>query len=406
LAPTDRLAPGEIGVVLICAVTREQAGVIMSYVKALFDAPALRPLVVDESADSITLRHRVRIEVRSSNFRSIRGITCLAAIVDELAFLRDESSANPDVELYRALKPALLTTKGLLLGISSPWAARGLLQAKWRKHFGQDGDVLLWQASSLTMHPGLDRELIEDAHADDPEAAAAEWDGAFRSDLESYVSLAVLEACMTSGCVERPPVAASYVGFLDAAAGSGRDSFTAAIAHAEPRENAEPIVVVDAVREVRPPFDPQAVAGELAAFLKSYDISSARSDKYAGAWVVSAFATHGVHVEQDAEPKSQLYLAALPLLTSQRVDLLDLPKLRAQFAALDRRRRVGGRDVVDHPAGAHDDVANAVAGAIGLADQPMASEPLSAKNPDVIDWANTDRDGLPRVPIALNSHWP
>src|SRR5262249_8341700 len=84
-------------------------------------------------------------------------------------------------------------------------------------------------------------------------------------------------------------------------------------------------------------------------------------------------AAHGVDVLQDAEPKSALYLAALPLLTSQRVDLLDLPRLRAQFAALDRRRRAGGRDIVDHPAGAHDDVANAVAGALMRAAQQWGS---------------------------------
>ena len=34
-----------------------------------------------------------------------------------------------------------------------------------------------------------------DAYEDDAEAAAAEWGGSFRSDLESYVSTAVIEAC-------------------------------------------------------------------------------------------------------------------------------------------------------------------------------------------------------------------
>ena len=116
-ASTDRLVPGEWGTVLVCAVDKQQAGVVLSYVKALFAVPALRGLVVNETADSLELRHRVKIEVRSSNYRRARGVTLLAAILDELAFLRDEASALPDVELLRALKPALATTGG------SSWAS-------------------------------------------------------------------------------------------------------------------------------------------------------------------------------------------------------------------------------------------------------------------------------------------
>lgn len=366
LAPTDHLAPGETGTVLVCATTREQARVVFDYVVALFEVPALRPLVVEQTAESLTLRHRVRVEVRSSNFRSVRGMTLLAAILDEVAFLRDESSAVPDVELYRAIRPALATTGGLLLGISSPWAQRGLLWSKYRTHHGVDGDpVLTWQAPSTTMHPGLSAALIAEAHEDDPEAAAAEWDATFRSDLESYVSTAVLDAVTTPGIVERPPVpGVAYEAFLDAAGGAGRDSFAAAVAHAEPRADGAPLLVLDAVREVRPPFDPLAVAGELAVFLKEYGITVAQSDKFAGAWVTQAFDRHGVVIVQDAEPKAAIYLAALPILTAQRADLLDLPRLRHQLAGLERRRRAGGRDIVDHMPGGHDDLANAVAGAL------------------------------------------
>jgi hypothetical protein len=36
-----------------------------------------------------------------------------------------------------------------------------------------------------------------------------------------------------------------------------------------------------------------------------------------------------------------------------------------QLVALERRTARGGRDTIDHPPGAHDDVANAVAGVIG-----------------------------------------
>ena len=149
LAPTDRLVAGEIRTVLIIAVDRAQAQTVFNYIRALFDVPSLRALVVAEAAESIDLAHGVRIQVGTSSFRSVRGVTLLGAVLDEVAFLRDEGSALPDVELYRALKPALVTTNGMIIGISSPWAQRGLLYTKWKKHYGQEGDVLVWQADSL-----------------------------------------------------------------------------------------------------------------------------------------------------------------------------------------------------------------------------------------------------------------
>jgi hypothetical protein len=368
LAKVDHLAPGEYGVVLLCAVDKQQAKVLFDYVKALFEVPALRALVVGETGESLELGHGVRVEVRSSNYRRVRGVTLIAAIIDEVAFLRDEASALPDVELVRALKPALATTGGPLIGISSPWAQRGVLWAKYRRHFGHDGDVLVWQSDTARMNPTLAEAVIADALEDDPEAAASEWLGQFRSDLESYVSIQVLDAVTTPGVTERPPVPRTrYVGFVDVAAGSGRDSYAIAIAHCETRPDEQPFVVVDAVREIAPPFDPLAVTAEVAAVLTAYRVEATHADAFAGAWVTETFQRHGVHVVQDAEPKSSIYLSALPLFTGRRCDVLDIPKLRAQLAGLERRRRAGGRDVVDHSPGAHDDLANACCGALATA---------------------------------------
>jgi hypothetical protein len=134
--------------------------------------------------------------------------------------------------------------------------------------------------------------------------------------------------------------------------------------------------------------------------LKTYGITTVQSDKYAGAWVVEAFSRHGIAVVQDAEPKSALYLAALPVLTAQRCDLLDVPRLRSQLTALERRRRAGGRDIVDHPLGGHDDVSNAVVGAITFAAQQGAPAPpmgtgLAARPYRPLDFRDAEADWRP-----------
>jgi hypothetical protein len=60
-----------------------------------------------------------------------------------------------------------------------------------------------------------------------------------------------------------------------------------------------------------------------------------------------------------------LYKDTLAILNSGKVDLLDHPKLVAQFCSLERRTARGGRDSIDHPPGPwHDDICNAVAGLV------------------------------------------
>jgi hypothetical protein len=71
-------------------------------------------------SDEIRLTNNIIISVHASSFRSVRGRTLLCAILDEVSFWRDDASANPDVETYRAILPSLVTTGGMLVGISPP----------------------------------------------------------------------------------------------------------------------------------------------------------------------------------------------------------------------------------------------------------------------------------------------
>ena len=59
---------------------------------------------------------------------------------DEVARWRDELSAAPDTETYRSVLPSLLTTRGMLVGISTGYRRTGLLYQKHRDFFGQDSD--------------------------------------------------------------------------------------------------------------------------------------------------------------------------------------------------------------------------------------------------------------------------
>jgi hypothetical protein len=133
------LGPGEVGTVMIVASDRRQSRVIMRYCLGLLRAvPMLKQLIEGETQESIQLRNRVVIEVHTASFKSTRGYTIVAGLLDELAFWPvDESSSSPDVEVLNAIRPGMSTIPGaMLLCASSPYARRGALwdapQALWQ----------------------------------------------------------------------------------------------------------------------------------------------------------------------------------------------------------------------------------------------------------------------------------
>ncbi len=290
-----------------------------------------------------------------------------------MAFWRSDDSANPDVEIIAAVRPGLATIpSSMLLLASSPYRKRGVLHQSFTKHYGQDSArVLVWRAPTLTMNPALDPAIVAQAYEDDPDAAAAEYGAEFRNDLSDFVPRAVVDAATPPGRFEVAPIAAqSYVAFVDPSGGTGADSMTLAIAHREGLR-----VMLDAIREVRPPFSPEAVTQDFAAVLQLYGVQRVHGDRYAGEWPRERFRTHGIDYALSDAPKSEIYRDFLPLLNSGRADLLNLPRLASQLCGLERRTARSGRDSIDHPPGGHDDLANVAAGALLLAHTAASVRP-------------------------------
>lgn len=368
------LVPGESAGIRIVAVDRRQAQVIFGYIRALLSGvPALAGEIARQDDDFIELKSGISIEVQTASFRSIRGYTIIALLADEIAFWRnEETAANPDTEILTAARAAQATLhgRGLLLTAGSPYAKRGEQYRTYRNHYGRDDSpVLVWRAATRTMNPSVPQEFIDEQLARDPEANAAEYLAEFRSDIGDFVPREVVDAAVVPDRRELPSVpGVDYVGAIDVSGGSV-DSMTLAVAHAGPGST----VVLDAVREVRPPFSPEQVTQEFAELLRMYGISRIVGDRYGGLWPVEAFSRYGVSYKPADQSKSDFYRDLLPLLTSRKVELLDNPRLVNQIASLERRTARGGRDSIDHPPGAHDDLANAAA--IALVRAALIAQP-------------------------------
>jgi hypothetical protein len=364
------LAVGEIGTVRVMAVDRDQARAIFRFIAGfLRETPALKRLIARETADSFELTNRTIIEVGTASFRSSRGYTFIAVLADEIAFWRSDESTNPDTEILRALRPGLLTIPGAkLLCASSPYSRKGALWEAYDRYYGRDdAPILIWRGTSLQMNPTIPKEEIDREYEKDPASAAAEFGAEFRTDIESFISLDAVKTCIQPGARERAPDRRwRYYGFCDPSDGSN-DSMTLAVGHKEGST-----VILDAVREAKPPFSPEATVESFARLLKAYRCTSVYGDKYAGEWPREQFRRHSINYEPADKSKSDLYLDFLPLVNSSGVDLLDHDKMLHQLVSLERRTARGGKDSIDHPRGEHDDVANAVAGAVVTAAQQPA----------------------------------
>jgi hypothetical protein len=392
LCPHSALVPGERGIVLCIAPDQDQAAIVLDYVEANFrSSPILRQLIEQRTQRALKLTNHIDIEVRASDFRRLRGPTYVCVIADEVAFWFNEASANPDSEILNAVRPGLATTHGPLFLISSPYARRGELWRLYHRHFGPNGDprILVAQAPSRTMNPSLPESVVDRAFERDPASAQAEYGAVFRTDIESFVSLEVVQSCIAQGVFERPPERSiAYAAFCDPSGGSA-DSMTMAIAHSNP---AKQTIVIDAIRETKPPFSPEQAVQQYSELLKSYRMSRVFGDRYGGVWPVEQFSRFGIVYEPSSKPKSDLYVGLLPLLNSRRIELLDNQRLTNQLVGLERRTQRSGRDSIDHPPGAHDDIVNAVAG--------VASKLIAKASYNLDALADT----MPDDPLGIE-HW-
>jgi hypothetical protein len=147
-------------------------------------------------------------------------------------------------------------------------------------------------------------------------------------------------ACIVTERRELPPQdGVTYIAFVDAAQGQrAGDSMTLAISHLEGTR-----AVLDAIREVQPPFDPAVVVQAFADLCAAYHVRAITGDRVSLGFVLHEFEAAGIRFTPAALSKSDLFAELLPLINTGRVELLDHPALRSQLVALERRSVRGGK---------------------------------------------------------------
>jgi hypothetical protein len=356
-----KLSRGERGMVLTLAATTEQARVVYNYALALLQSSRVLAREIDSvTRQEIRLKNGITIAMHANSFRSIRGRTLCACIFDEVAWWRDESTATPDKEVYSAVLPALLTTHGMLVAISSPYRRTGLLYAKHKQFYGVDSDdTLVVSGPTLIFNPTVDEAAIAAQQEADPTAARSEWLAEFRTDISGFLDEELIDRAVDHGRpLELPPRAdVFYRAFVDTSGGTaGGDAYTICIAH----KQRDGRLIIDVVRGRAGPFDPVQVTREFVDLCKQYRVRSVVGDAYAAEWSASAWKREGIAYIPSPLNASQLYIEALPAFTRGLVSLPDHPKLLRELRLLERSPTRMGKEQVTHSRGCHDDYANVV----------------------------------------------
>ena len=290
-------------------------------------------------------------------------MTLLAVIGDEVSYWRDESSAQPDVETYRAVLPSLVASGGMWVGISTGYRRAGLLFQKHRDHFGRDGDdVLVVSGPTEVFNPTIDPALIAKARAEDPEARRRNGTAAFAVTLRRFcpTTTSTLRLIMTGRWSwGRVPGCATRALLIRPAAVTTPTAWPSAISRVR-RPTGGLCLTWCVVRSRRLIRRRRRVP--LPSCCRNTRLSRSPATLMLRNGSRPRFATPASGIERSEKPKAALYLEAQTLFARGGISLPDHAVLLRELRLLERRTHRSGKDTVDHGLRGHDDYANAVLG--------------------------------------------
>lgn len=362
--------------------------------KALLDGPPVR--------DEIRLKNNIIIKCVPCTLKAVRGFACPVAVFDEVGVWYQESdSANPDYEIYRAIKPAQIQFPNrLLVGISSPYNKQGLLY----KYFeaGTDGknapkneknqfrNIVVIHSPTAAMGNSLvTRESLEEERDRDVKAFERECLAIFQDSISGFLDGKLLREATDIGIEEREPLPDrySYVASIDPA--FKHDAFGFTVFHLDEEGD----VVQDCVRRYKPPagkaLNPEAIFADIEPILKSYGVVVIYSDQYHLESLQQLAMRYGFIIEGvpfKATNKSTIYGSMQQLLNQHRLHLLDHKECLKELRQLEKKLTQTGVVQISAPHGNYDDLA-AVTAICCYKCLWMAPKPQEApiKEPTVFD---------------------
>jgi hypothetical protein len=352
------LSPGESGIVLVVAQTERLAHVCFRYILAkLESSPILSKMIVEAKAKEIDLNNGITIACYPCSFRSIRGLSVVCAICDEVAFWRVEGF-NPDYEVINAIRPGMSTfPDAKLIKISTPYANQGVIWDDWSNRLRRDG-LLVWKATSWEMNPTIPEKAFQMERERDPETFSREYGAEFTGSIKSFLSWEIVEPNIVIGRRELPPVPGNRYLFVMDEAYKSRDRFTWGCVHKKDGK-----VIWDLLRGESNPRG-TGIFDDIAFTMKLYKATRIYADQFSSVPTEEHLKTRGIYLERftfTGSSKPRIYRNFKEQLRTVQVELLDHPESLKELRALESRITGSGHMQVTAPSGFHDDFADIIA---------------------------------------------
>jgi hypothetical protein len=390
---------GQPAMIAVISQDLRMARYSLHFVKAAIESsPIGAGLVKNVTADTIELHNGVIVTCVPPTLKAIRGYAVPVAVLDEVGVWYQESdSANPDYEIYRALKPAQLQfPKRKIVGISSPWNKSGLLYrffsagtegAKLPSGQAEYSGVLVIHSTTAGMaNPIVKREdLLQDFYRDEANFARENL-AEFQDSISGFLPTRLVEAATDWGIATRPPQEGlTYVAAMDPA--FKRDSFAFTIVH-----NQEGTIFHDLsirwVGTVSKPLNPAVMMDEIIPILKAYGLQLLYTDQYQLESLQQLFLEKGftlIGQPYTGQNKSAKYGNLQQLFYQGKIRLCDNSELLRELKSLERKLTPQNIVQIESPAGQFDDMASTLTLAVSNAMYLSTSAPTVRKEPTEVE---------------------
>jgi len=385
---------GERVYIGIVANSREQAAVGHRYVREFLNRPKLRSLIVRETADEIALSNNIVITTLATNARSLRGRAVAVAILDEFAWLYDDTgSAIAAEEVWSAVVPAVSQFPGgKVLVLSTPrWSSGLFYELCEQADSGLYPDMRHWHRPTSALNPAIPASVLAAEKARDPAAYRreylAEWDSGIGALFPEELVRAALRPAGSEIIPPAPNV--KYVIATDPA--YLRDRWTVVVGHRDRDQ-----IVIDRVTgwegSKGRPVDHETALSEIAALSKAYHGAHVVTDQHAGIPITQGLQARGLVVSLKPwtnANKAEAATATRQVLTAGNLSLPRHQRLVSELLQLEQRPTPSGQTRIAGAAGSHDDYAIALMAAcleLTRHKKRMRALGISPKDPALDAW--------------------
>jgi hypothetical protein len=359
-----RVTPGDLGIVAVISVNRDEAAQRLRTIRGILDALGVRHRPID---GGIELEGRpVAFKVFTASVAGVSGFTAICVFCDEVSKWRDaDTGANPATEVLASLRPTMATMPNAKLFLSS--SPMGRLDAHAAAFEAGDNDFQsVAFAPTWKAHPALTEEMTRALELDELRWRR-EYGAQPLEDNEAGVfPSTLLDRATRAALVIGRENEHRYVAAMDPATRGDAWTFVVGTRRWVGDVLKRSIVLAKEWKgSPSRPLDPSIVLGEIAGFCRGYGISTVYSDQASADALRSIGRRHGLSVVIEpatASNKLTRYETLSTHLANGEIELPPDPVVRGDLLSVTKRLTPNGFTIdLPRSGGRHGDYAPAIA---------------------------------------------